>query len=100
MLQYLAQGGCMAIEHAVCLAYHLNRQSENIIEALHAYQKNRYLRTARVQLTARFYGDVYHATGPAAALRDLTIGGRPTDQAYAGMSWLYNGIDAIGRQNF
>ena len=100
MLQYLAQGGCMAIEDAVCLAYHLDRQSENIAEALHAYQKNRYLRTARVQLTARFYGDVYHAVGPAAELRDLTLGGRTTDQAYAGMSWLYNGIDEVGRQNF
>ena len=86
----------MAIEDAVCLAYHLNRQSENIIEGLHAYQKNRYLRTARVQLTAHFYGDVYHATGPAAELRDLTLGGCTTDQAYTGMSWLYNRIDAIG----
>ena len=100
MLQYLAQGGCMAIEDAVCLAYHLDRQSENIIEALQAYQKNRYLRTARVQLTARFYGDVYHATGPTAELRDLTLGGRTTEQAYAGMSWLYNGIDEVGRQKF
>ena len=100
MLQYLAQGGCMAIEDAVCLAYHLDRQSENIIGALQAYQKNRYLRTARVQLTARFYGDVYHATGPTAELRDLTLGGRTTEQAYAGMSWLYNGIDEVGRQKF
>tara|TARA_B100001121_G_scaffold276882_1_gene266471 strand:- start:130 stop:1326 length:1197 start_codon:yes stop_codon:yes gene_type:complete len=100
MLQYLAQGGCMAIEDAVCLAYHLDRHSENLIEGLQAYQKNRYLRTARVQLTARFYGDVYHATGPTAELRDLTLGGRTTEQAYAGMSWLYNGIDEVGRQKF
>ena len=100
MLQYLAQGGCMAIEDAVCLAYHLDGHSENIIEGLQAYQKNRYLRTARVQLTARFYGDVYHATGPTAELRDLTLGGRTTEQAYAGMSWLYNGIDEVGRQKF
>ena len=81
MLQYLAQGGCIAIEDAVCLAYHLDRQSENIIKALHAYQKNHYLRTARVQLIARFYGYLYHAIGPAAELRDLTLGGRTTDQA-------------------
>ena len=50
------------------------------MEALHAYQKNCYLKTARVQLTARFYGDVYHAIGPAAELRDLLpLGGRTTD---------------------
>ena len=90
----------MAIEDAVCLAYHLDRHSENIIEALQAYQKNRYLRTARVQLTARFYGDVYHATGPPAELHDLRLGGSRTEQAYAGMSWLYNGIDEVGRQKF
>jgi len=99
-LQYLAQGGCMAIEDAVCLAYHLDRQSENIIRALRSYQKDRYLRTARVQLTARFYGDVYHAAGPTAELRDLTLDGRTTDQAYAGMAWLYSGIDEMGRQKF
>ena len=100
MLQYLAQGGCMAIEDAVCLAYHLDRQSENIIGALQTYQKNRYLRTARVQLIARFYGDVYHATGPTAELRELTLGGRKTEQAYAGMSWSYNGMMKKGVRSF
>ena len=90
----------MAIEDAVCLAYHLDSKSENIIGGFQTYQKNRYLRTARVQLTACFYGDVYHATGPNAELRDLTLGGRTTEQAYAGMSWLYNGIDEVGRQKF
>ena len=100
MLQYLAQGGCMAIEDAICLADNLDKQSGDIIGALQSYQNDRYLRTARVQLTARFYGDVYHAAGPTAELRDLTLGGRTTDQAYAGMKWLYSGIDEVGRQQF
>ena len=90
----------MAIEDAICLAENLDKQSGDIIGALQSYQNDRYLRTARVQLTARFYGDVYHAAGPTAELRDLTLGGRTTDQAYAGMKWLYSGIDEVGRQQF
>jgi 2-polyprenyl-6-methoxyphenol hydroxylase-like FAD-dependent oxidoreductase len=63
MLQYLAQGACMAIEDAVCLATRLERRGGDFAQALLDYQADRYLRTARVQLTARFYGDIYHAGG-------------------------------------
>ena len=37
MLQYLAQGGCMAIEDAICLAANLDKQSGDIIGALQSY---------------------------------------------------------------
>ncbi|MBM85490.1 MAG: salicylate hydroxylase [Rhodospirillaceae bacterium] len=98
MLQYLAQGACMAIEDAVCLAHRLECRHGDLKPALQDYQADRYLRTARVQITARFYGDVYHASGPTAELRDIALKGRTPTQAYDGMSWLYSGLDETGRQ--
>jgi 2-polyprenyl-6-methoxyphenol hydroxylase-like FAD-dependent oxidoreductase len=97
MLQYLAQGACMATEDAVCLAHHVAALRDPA-QAFLAYQADRYLRTARVQLTARLYGDIYHAAGPVAELRRMMLAGRTADQAYNGVSWLYAGVDECGRQ--
>ena len=97
MLQYLAQGACMATEDAVCLAHHV-ADKRKPAEAFLAYQADRYLRTARVQLTARLYGDIYHAAGPVAELRRMMLAGRTPEQAYNAVSWLYSGVDDKGRQ--
>lgn len=91
MLQYLAQGACMAIEDAVCLADKLAQSISDPNRAFLAYQSERYLRTARVQVMARVYGDFYHATGPVRELRNMALGGRTKEQAYAGNDWLYGG---------
>ena len=98
MLQYLAQGACMAIEDAVCLATRLERRGGDFAQALLDYQADRYLRTARVQLTARFYGDIYHAGGPTAELRDMMLKARTPAQGQAGVAWLYGGVDESGGQ--
>ena len=91
MLQYLAQGACMAIEDAVCLAEKLAARRDDPNAAFLAYQQERYLRTARVQVMARVYGDFYHATGPVRELRNGLLSGRNQAQAYAGNDWLYGG---------
>ncbi len=91
MLQYLAQGACMALEDAVCLAEKIEAKPDDIPAALLDYQNARYLRTARVQLMARVYGDVYHARGPIAELRDNMLKGRTPEQAIEGIAWLYGG---------
>lgn len=91
MLQYLAQGACMAIEDAVCLAECLHGSRSDPHRAFLAYQKARYLRTARVQVMARVYGDFYHATGPVRELRNIALSGRSVEAAYAGNDWLYGG---------
>jgi 3-hydroxybenzoate 6-monooxygenase len=91
MLQYLAQGAAMATEDAVCLAEKVAEQPDDLPAALAAYVQQRYLRTARVQIMARVYGDFYHARGPAAELRDQMLRGRTAEDAYEGMSWLYSG---------
>src|SRR5262245_51345359 len=44
MLQYLAQGACMATEDAVCLAEKVAAQPNDLPAAFHAYKQQRYLR--------------------------------------------------------
>jgi 2-polyprenyl-6-methoxyphenol hydroxylase-like FAD-dependent oxidoreductase len=88
MLQYLAQGANMAMEDAVCLAEQVEAHGDDYAKAFHTYQELRYLRTARVQLIARVFGEIYHAAGVKRELRNQVIG----DWAREGsidMSWLY-----------
>ena len=90
MLQYLAQGAVMSMEDAWVLAKSVEETKGDYAQAFRAYQKARYLRTARVQLTARFYGDIYHASGATRDLRnDLLSRGKPSSE---GMAWLYDGV--------
>jgi salicylate hydroxylase len=91
MLQYLAQGACMATEDAVCLAEKAAETPDDIPGAFKAYEKQRYLRTGRVQIMARVYGEFYHASGVTAELRYNALHGRTPEEAYAGMEWLYGG---------
>jgi salicylate hydroxylase len=91
MLQYLAQGACMATEDAVVLAEKVTASPNDLPAAFKAYQQERYLRTARTQVMARVYGEFYHARGVTAELRDMAVGGRTTEQAYDGIAWLYGG---------
>ena len=89
MLQYLAQGACMAVEDAVCLADKAVEMNGDYAKAFRAYQAARYLRTGRVQIMARVYGEFYHAGGVAKELRNLMLGSRTPDDAMTGLDWLY-----------
>ncbi len=91
MLQYLAQGACMALEDAVCLAEKVEAKPHDVHGAFMDYQNARYLRTARVQLMARVYGEAYHARGPIAELRNNMLKSRTPEQAIEGIAWLYGG---------
>ncbi|MDB5598948.1 MAG: salicylate hydroxylase [Xanthobacteraceae bacterium] len=92
MLQYLAQGACMATEDAVCIAEKAAAQPDNLPAAFLAYQQQRYLRTAQVQIMARVYGEFYHARGPTAELRNNMLSSRTKEQSYDGIAWLYGGM--------
>jgi 3-hydroxybenzoate 6-monooxygenase len=89
MLQYLAQGACMAVEDAVCLADQAVAAGGDYAAAFRAYQQARYLRTGRVQIMARVYGEFYHAGGVAKELRNMMLGARTPEDAMAGMEWIY-----------
>ena len=96
MLQYLAQGACMAIEDAVCLSEEVKNEKENIEQALINYQNKRMLRTARVQLHSREIGKhVYHADGVHALLRNQIMKSKTQDDWYNDIEWLYGrtGLD-------
>ncbi|MBM3646299.1 MAG: 3-hydroxybenzoate 6-monooxygenase [Alphaproteobacteria bacterium] len=96
MLQYMAQGACMAIEDAVCLADSLHR-TETPEEGLATYRDRRVLRTTRLQLMSRAMGDhVYHPAGPRAALRNAIMSGKTQAEWLDTLEWLYggNGLDS------
>ena len=93
MLQYLAQGAGQAIEDAVVLGAALRFAPDNIAAAFRAYQQARYLRTGRVQLTSRLYGDIYHAAGVQRELRNQMFQSGRESAGFAGLKWMYDGID-------
>lgn len=93
MLQYLAQGAGQAIEDSVVLGEALKATEGDIAQAFDKYQQARYLRTGRVQLTARFYGDIYHASGVTRELRNRMFQSGQESAGFAGLKWMYEGID-------
>jgi salicylate hydroxylase len=93
MLQYLAQGAGQAIEDAVVLGEALKHSRNDVSSAFQKYQKARYLRTGRVQLTARFYGDIYHASGVSRELRNRMFQSGEESAGFVGLKWMYEGLD-------
>ena len=65
----------------------------NVEDAFLKYQQARYLRTGRVQLTARFYGDIYHAAGVQRELRNRMFQSGQESAGFAGLKWMYEGLD-------
>jgi 3-hydroxybenzoate 6-monooxygenase len=91
MLQYLAQGACMALEDAVMLADKVS--SEHSFEAaFKAYEDSRYKRTGKCQLMARLYGEFYHADGVRRELRNEMLASRTPAQSLDSVAWLYDGV--------
>ena len=92
MMQYFAQGACMAMEDAVCLAHQVDAHRDNTDAALEAYRLARVLRTARVQLQSRAIGDhIYHPAGAHAQLRNAMLRAKTPDEMYDTVGWLYGG---------
>ncbi len=87
MLQYLAQGACQALEDAVVLADALAAHDDPAAAFL-AYRDARYLRTARVQYSARVFGEIWHVGEVGATLRDAMLAARPDDD-FSHVEWLY-----------
>jgi 2-polyprenyl-6-methoxyphenol hydroxylase-like FAD-dependent oxidoreductase len=96
MLQYMAQGACMAMEDAVALAHEMEAFGGDVARALPAYQERRKLRTARVQLQSRAIGEhVYHPAGAHAELRNAVMRAKAPEDWYETVAWLY-GSTGIG----
>lgn len=101
MLQYMAQGACMAMEDAVALAEEMAAQPEAPAVALQAYQNRRRLRTARVQLQSRAVGEhIYHPDGAHAALRNAVMQARGPQEWHDQVAWLYGSTGLEGAVSF
>jgi len=87
-LQNMAQGACMALEDAVELADQVARHPNHPESAFVAYQQARYIRTARVQLSARFVAQMVHLGGGARDVRNAVLSTRDPTSTFE-LDWLY-----------
>ena len=88
-LQYIAQGACMALEDAVTLGEALKHTNHDWPQALQLYERSRIARTARVVLSAREMGRIFHAKGVERLVRNDLWKGRTPERFYDAMEWLY-----------
>ena len=88
-LQYMAQGGCMAMEDAVTLGEALRVNNNDFSKAFELYQRSRVARTARIVLSAREMGRIFHAQGVERLVRNDLWKGRTPERYYDAMEWLY-----------
>jgi salicylate hydroxylase len=89
MLQYLAQGACMAMEDGVTLGEALRVHGGDFAPAFAHYERSRVARTARVVLSAREMGRIYHAQGVERLVRNELWKGRSPERFYDAVEWLY-----------
>jgi 2-polyprenyl-6-methoxyphenol hydroxylase-like FAD-dependent oxidoreductase len=88
-LQYLAQGACMALEDAVTLGEALRVYDNDFGKAYALYQRSRIARTARIVLSAREMGRIFHAKGVERLVRNDLWKGRSQERFYDALEWLY-----------
>ena len=91
-IQSLAQGACMAIEDAVCLAELIHAAQGDFATAFRRYTSARLLRTARVQLESRALWPFYHAEGIARDVRNETTAQWSEKDMFRCLAWLYDGF--------
>jgi len=89
MMQYLAQGACMALEDAVTLGEALAAEGGDFERAFARYERARVTRTARVVLMTREMGRIYHAQGVERLVRNDLFRGRTPERYYDSVEWLY-----------
>jgi 3-hydroxybenzoate 6-monooxygenase len=100
MLQYFAQGACMALEDAVCLSECLRADDSDVEGSLRRYNERRVLRTTRVQLQSREIGQhIYHPAGAHAALRNSIMGAKDAEAWFDALEWLYGGPKVASPSN-
>jgi salicylate hydroxylase len=92
-LQTLAQGACMAIEDAVCLAELVEQAGDDFASAFHRYERARCLRTARVQFESRYHWDnFYHVGGVEREVAREIWSQRSEQEMFECLAWLYDGF--------
>jgi salicylate hydroxylase len=94
MLQYAAQGACMALEDAVYLGGLLDCAPADMPARLVRYNVDRRDRTARVQLLSREMGrQLYHPAGVAAKERNAAVSALSVSELHDKVDWLHGARD-------
>ncbi len=100
MLQYMAQGACMAMEDAVCLSHMVGSYPNDLEKAFETYRRRRINRTTRVQLQSRAMGEhVFHPAGAHAQLRNAVMRAKSQAEWLDTLQWLY-GSTGLDEKNF
>jgi salicylate hydroxylase len=86
-LPFLAQGAVMALEDAVVLSREVAKAE--LTEAFRNYEQQRKPRTARVQEQSRGMSRIYHAGGPLAFARNMTLNIATPGFALSRLEWIY-----------
>jgi len=89
-LQSLAQGAGMALEDASALTALMAKNPEDPAGAFAAFERQRFVRTARVQLESRALWHTYHCGGVDAEVRTQQLRERTTEDLYRCFDWLWN----------
>ncbi|MEO7241741.1 MAG: 3-hydroxybenzoate 6-monooxygenase [Variovorax sp.] len=89
-LQYLAQGAGMAMEDAVTLGEALRVNDNDFARACALYQRSRVARTARIVLSSREMGRLFHVQGVERLVRNDMWRGRSDERFYDALEWLYD----------
>ena len=87
-LPFLAQGAVMALEDAVVLARE-TAKAATLTEGFTAYESLRKPRTAKIQEQSRGMSRIYHASGPLAFARNLTLNVASPSFALSRLEWIY-----------
>ena len=87
--QYMAQGACMAMEDAVTLGEALRVNHNDWGKALDMYQRARVARTARIVLSGREMGRLFHVDGVERMVRNSLWKNRTQAGFHDALDWLY-----------
>jgi sugar (pentulose or hexulose) kinase len=69
---------------------HMEQHPADWTKALDLYQRSRVARTARIVLSSREMGRIYHAKGVERLVRNDLWKGRTPERFYDAMEWLYS----------
>ena len=79
----------MALEDAVTLGEALRVHDNDLHKAFAHYERSRVARCARIVLSAREMGRIFHAKGVERLVRNDLWKGRTPERFYDAMEWLY-----------
>lgn len=89
ILPFLAQGGAMAIEDAIVLAWELTKYHDSHDIAFYAYEAQRRNRVRHIQKTSRDNGKAYHLKGVSASARNIVLSALSPARMMQRYDWVY-----------